>query len=380
MQGLPSKIQNLYLLQVLGVQVPFFMVIDFEKHKNIDQEIERYKNIFKDNNIKSVIIRSASFNEDLNDKSMAGFFESSKEIILEDLDIEKIKYFWNKNKKKVEENNLGEFYIFIQEYFTSDYSGVLFTQDPSDEDLAVITLSLNNHAITDGLSADEKIIFDKKNINWNDKGFLNKLAKEKLEEIIEKSKYNFPEGADVEFGIRGKEIKFYQIRPITRNKNEKILLKEKKRLIDKFGAEFEDQLWGKSSFVEALGDLSPLSLSLYNYLLNSVELSNLLKRAKAIDKISKKTFSLLENIGGRTYFNFFQEKNVFPRKESGWSNFKRTVLFLSSEQIIKNENLEKKIKKTTLENSFAWFFLSGIYLKFFLEQEKRKYKENGEAR
>jgi hypothetical protein len=375
MEKLPSKIKNLYLLQRVGANVPFFIVVDSGKYKNIDQELERIKEEFRNQNIKSIIIRSASFSEDLEDRSRAGFFESSKEILLDDLGVEKIKYFWNNNKKKVEDNNLGEFFIFIQEYFNSDYSGVLFTEDYYDKDQSIIALSRSDHAITDGLSSDKKIIYDKKKNYWNDDNFLNKETKLYLKKIIKKTSQNFPMGADIEFSIKDKDVRFYQIRPITRNKDEKILSAEKKRLKNKFDTSFNNQLWGKNGFVEALGDLTPLSLSLYNYLLNIVGLKDLLKRAKVIDKFLDNNYSLLEDIGGRTYFNFFQEKKVFLRKEGKWNNFKRTVLFLSGEQLIKKENLEQQKKEKTIENTFAWFFLSGIYLQFFLEQEKKKYKK-----
>jgi len=376
MKKLPAKIKNLYLLQELDVQVPFFIVVDSVDYKSITQKIEKIKEIFKNKKVKSVIIRSASFNEDLDDKSMAGFFESSKEILLNDLDVEKIKYFWNKNKKKAEENKLGDFFIFIQEFFRSDYSGVLFTEDPYDENGSIIILSSSDHAITDGLSADKKIIYNKKEDNWDEGEFLGKEVLSELKKVILKSKKSFNNGADIEFGIKNKKIKFYQIRPITRNKDEKLLLKEKKRLKNKFGTEFEEQTLGKNGFVEALGDLTPLSLSFYNYLLNSIELKKLLKEARAIDEISDKNFSLLENVGGRTYFNFSQEKNIFLRKDNWWNNFKRTVLFLSQEKIMKKKCLEEMKEKSNLEEIFAWFFISGIYLQFFLEQEKRKYKKD----
>ena len=316
MSKIPIKIKNLYLLQDLGVQVPFFVFIDSEKKKNINDGINKIKEEFKNKNIKSVIIRSASFKEDLDEKSMAGFFESSKEILLEDLSVEKIKYFWEKNKTKAENNNLGEFFVFIQEYFSSDYSGVLFTEDTYDKDRAIIALSLSDHAITDGLSADKKIIFDKKNDSWEGVNFLKQEILSELRKLILKSKEKFINGADIEFGVKGNKINFYQIRPITRNDNEKILLQEKKRLKDKFGSDFEAQLWGKNGFVEALGDLTPLFLSLYNCLLNSKELKSLLKEAQVIDEVSNNTFPILENIGGRTSFNFSQGMDEYVDAEN----------------------------------------------------------------
>lgn len=375
MQKIPAKIQNLYLLKRLGADVPPFFIVDFEKYKEIKSIFGDIKNFFKENDVSSVIIRSASFSEDLSDSSMAGFFESSGEILIDDLDGKKIEYFWNKNKKKAESSNLGDFFIFIQEYFNADYSGVLFTEDPCDSARSIITISSSDHAITDGLSAEKKIVFDKHRKKWCD-DFLNKNIKNDLEKVIKKAANDFCGGADVEFGFSGNKVRFYQTRPITRNKSEIILLNEKNRLREKFDTEFEKQVWGKNGFVEALGDLSPLSLSLYNYLLNSKELRLLLRESNVIDEILSDKFPLLENIGGRTYFNFHQEKKVFPRKNGHWNNFKRTVLFLSSEHTIKKKNLEKQNNDSTLENAFSWFFLSGIYLQFFLEQEKRKYKKN----
>ena len=372
-QKLPPKIKNLYWLREQGFNVPCFFVLDEFFIKDIENQINKLYSFFKKNNPASIIIRSASFNEDLGDKSRAGFFESSSEIELQKLDQQIILDLWNKNSQKIPKNKQSGLYLFIQEYSRVDFSGVFFTQHPFNENLALLTLSSSAHAITDNLTAERLIKIDKKNSSWENEEEFNQKIKNQIQDIIKIAEKKFPQGADIELGIKRDDIHLHQIRPITRNNDQKTLLQEKNRLKKIFKNSFKDQEWVKNNFTEALGDLSNTSLLFYNKLFNSDYLKNFLKEFGFIDKVlQKNNFRLLENIGSRTFFNITQEKISFPKKETWWSNFKRMVNILSSEKLAEKES-EKKLKEVLIvEEIFSWFFISGIYFQIFLEKEKNK--------
>jgi len=375
MNKLPPKINNLYWLEKIGIKVPAFFIIDKGIINDIDSKIEKIIDFFQMKEISSVIIRSANCAEDLDEKSRAGFFKSSNEILLEDLTAEKILDLWTVNEKKARKIHSSGQCLFIQEYVKSAYSGVLFTQEVYDRNKARLMLSSSPYAITDGGSAEKNIVYEKQNDRWSEQGFLSKDAKRKLSNIISDAEKRFYDGADIELGVQGDSVRFYQVRPIIRNKYEENLLSEKQRLQDLFGSDFEYQLWKRNAFTQALGNLSPLSLSFYNYLLNSEELYSLLKKAKVIDGSRNENikYRVLENIAGNTYYNLFQEKLCFPKQNGTWADAIRAVFVSAYEKIMGKESLELLNRKISISNTFAWFFLSGIYLQMFIDKEKQNY-------
>ena len=374
MENLPAKIKNLYELKKMNFDVPCFFIVDKKVIEDIDLKIKEIINYFQKKKIKSVIIRSASMVEDLNEKSNAGFFESSDEIKLEDFDKQKILYFWKINKEKTKQSGNQNLFMFVQEYFNSDYSGVLFTQTPYEYQKAILSLSFSSQAITDGKKTDMIFEFNKKNKKWNDNDFLSEGSKKELVKIVYLIEKKYPQGADLELGIRNNKIKVFQARPITRNKNEKILLSENKRLKRIFKEDFDNQVWEKNAFVQALGDLSPLSLSFYKHLLNSEKLQCLLYEARIINRKKDKECRILENIGGNTYFNSTVEKELFSQNNIWWKKFINTISILSFEKVMQKKCLDDLDRKITIEEIFSWLFLSGIYVQIFSSQEKQKYK------
>ncbi len=372
---IPPKIKNLFWLKDQGIKVPFFFVIDENAIKNINLKIKEIINFYHNKEVESVIIRSASCCEDSDKKSRAGFFRSTREILLKDLNAEKVLELWLANKRKAEQINCSSLYIFVQQYFRADYTSVLFSQQIYDQSVAKLMLSASPDDITSGKEAEKSIIYNKENDWWIDQNFLSECLRRKLSRIVFIAEKKFSEGADIELGIKGNNVEVYQIRPINRNRDEKILLSEKRRLKNIFGGNFEKQLWTKNAFAQSLGDVEPLSLSFYNELLNSRELYSLLKTAKIIGKKKCENikYRILENIGGCTFYNTSQEKLLFSSHVSWWENFKKAVFITGYENIMQEKSSKLLSKELSISHSFAYFFLSGIYLQIFIGKEKQKY-------
>lgn len=373
---LPQKIRNLFLLQDYGIKVPPFFIIDEDAAGDFDSVVREALGFFKNNNTVSIIVRSASSCEDSARRSYAGFFESSGEILLKDLNADMLFEHWRSNKERAQKISGGcRVNLFIQEYVVSDLSGVLFTQDVYDPDEAVLMLSSAPQGITGGGCAERISRYDKQSGQWMPDDFLSAGLKNGLRKIISCLDKEYPEGSDVELGIRGRDIWVYQARPIVRGADEKILLSEKKRLKNIFKSDFKFHVWAKTPFIQSAGDLSPASIGLYNRLFCSDELRDLLIEARLMERNKKRPDScrIFENIGNRTYCNICEERKVLPYYVPGWRMFVRFVRVFVFERLMAERSDEKGSKSSaSLETAFAWLFLSAFYAEFFLEQQKAK--------
>jgi REP element-mobilizing transposase RayT len=371
MPFLPPKIKNLFSLKELGFDVPDFFIIDKDFIINIDLRYKELEHFLVEKNISSVIIRSAGKEEDGELVSLAGQFESSGEIDVKNLNKDLIKEYWTKNELK----RAGNLCLFIQEYFKAKYYGVLFTADPSDESYAVVNLSTKAEEITNSGNPEKIIRYMKNDGSWEGLvAGLNPEIFQVIAEIIKKTDNKYPFGADIEIGIDDNKIKLFQIRPITKNKNDVLVLKEKKRLARKYDKDFEKLVWERNQFVQALGEISYETKEFFIDLLNSAHLNNLLYRAGFVDnKKSSSRLDILEFIGNDLYYNNEYDKILFYKKDSFLANFFRvTKIFLHEGEIKKHLKLDRE-KKTSTEKLFSNFFISGLYFSFYLNQEILKY-------
>jgi phosphohistidine swiveling domain-containing protein len=375
MNTLPPKIKNLYILEKGNFNVPPFYVVTEESILGIKKE--EIIEFFKKHNTKNIIIRSASSIEDGADKSLAGFFESSDKIKLEDLTEEQIREMWNFNKSKISKDK--RLYIFLQEFIEFDYSGVLFTQGFYNDKEAILELSKSKFQITSGKEADQKFIYNKVDGEWKSKHSLSKEVKDDIVKLINYLEDKFEKGADLELGILNNQLFVFQLRPITRNKDEEVLLNERNRLIEKFKDKFINQTWIRNDFINALGDISDTSINLYNHLFSSQEFSSLLKQAK-FSKENKNFLHILENIGGRTYFNIAEAQKVFPSANNFFGKIMSAVSIKANEPIIRKLNEEKKNKELSIKEIFSLLYLSGNYFSFFLKEDKEIFKKDFELR
>ena len=184
MRKWPSKIGNLFWLKKMGFEVPAFFVVDKDVIKNIDSKTKEMIDFFLTNGVHNVIIRSASYCEDSDEKSQAGFFKSSEKVPLKNLIAKKILELWTINKTKSREIGCADICIFIQEYIDSTFSGVLFTQQVYDGSEAKLILSSASYAVTDGKEAGKSITYEREKDRWIDQNLLSESLRKKLSKII----------------------------------------------------------------------------------------------------------------------------------------------------------------------------------------------------
>ncbi len=374
----PPKIQTLFLLRKIGACVPQFIVIDNNEVENIQRALKKVRIFFRDKGAENLIIRSALSCEDSKRKTFAGIFESSKAVPVEELKSDLFLKYWRINKKKADSAAGGaDLRLFIQEYISSDYSGVLFTQNIFDRSEALLNLSAEKFSVTEGKDNVKKVCYDKHKGKWTAGEFLPIKSKRELEEKIPLIEEEFPEGADVELGIKGDTVWFWQARPIIRNPDEKILIEEKKRLIELFKKDFRSQEWIKNSFIRTVGDLSDMSVDFYNSLFCSLDLRDLLLQAGLINKGKlgrlPDNCRILENIGGKTFYNIREEEKLFPGYRCCANSFIKNLKILIFEKVMAKKSVDDLSQKNlSIQKKFSWFFLAAVYFQYFAEIEKRK--------
>ena len=281
---LSGKAENIDLLLKVfknnGAQIPeffYFSIDQFNKNKNL------YINkIYNKTKIKNIIVRSSSYNEDKENFSNAGKYEScvlkrkSNIFIVSKLINNFVKQFKSKKDK-----------IIIQEYITNvDFSGVIFTKD-INYDSPYYTINYDNSGKTNLITSGEKndkikslIIY--KNFSGKIKIFRKLIeASKKLEKITNN------ERLDIEFALKNKKLILFQVRPLPKPKYkvhgfdykskdfDEYLLKIKKK-INKLKS-VNPTLNSKETFfsnmsdwnpAEMIGDKpTPLGLSLYRELI-----------------------------------------------------------------------------------------------------------------
>ncbi len=365
---LPNKISNLTLLKNLWFQVPNFFIFDYNNIWD-DEYISKVVAFYNKNKVKNIIIRSASFDEDLDNKTNAWFFDSSQSLSLKGLK-NNLKIYWKKNVVKVE-NNKNLLFLFVQEFIHSDFSWVFFTQSPFDKWLAILEISKECEVITRGGRWGKSFIYEKKKWKWSNKINIDNKYINEIEKLITKVEVNFPSWADIELWINRHWLFIFQIRDIIRSQNEKILLTEKLRLSRLYWKSFKNQLWQKNSFIEAVWNLQPLSLSLYNDLLRSKCLYNVLLNSWFIDSRKKSPYyNILENIWGNTYYNNYQDQLYFPKRVWKLWQFKTMFLVFIKQHSVKNDFLNSN--DNSIEWVFSNLFLAGLYFSFFIEIKKNK--------
>jgi len=378
--SLPPKIANLNKAKKLGFKVPDFFILQEEIIKNkklLESEIKNIKKALCNNKNIKIIIRSAAKTEDNESRSLAGIFESSPPLDLSSLNAEKVLNIWKKNRKIARKFHCSRVDLFFQKFIDFDLSGVLFTQEPHNPQKSRLNLSWKSFAITEGKTPEVRLSYNKESKKWvGDKNKISSSIFKKLEDIIKKWDQIFPQGADVELGIKKDSVYILQVRPITRSEEEKILLKEKERLQKLYRKKFIFQEWERNNFTDALGHLSEISINFYNDLLTSQILKKLLKKSGFFENISTDDCSskILEIIGGQVYWNSTAFNDHYKTPSSFISKIIQPLkILLAENSLLSQSQKQRKNSNITIEETFAWLFLSGLYLQYFLIFEKKKY-------
>jgi len=327
-----AKAKHLFTLKNNGFNVPNFVVIPFSYFQSNDENkssqlIDGLRDVFNNDSEKLFAVRSSSTEEDSDNFSFAGQFDTFLNIQLHDIPKYVEQVFNSANSERViayrKINNINgtqELAVIIQIMINSDVSVVAFSRNPNDfekdEQIINSVYGLGEGLVSGDLVAD---YFHIKNgeidANIATKKFKytytnNQTEKEKLKselankptltnqqikEISNKLKeleVLFKSPQDVELTYYNNELYFLQSRPITTKKNTK---KE------------EYILWDNSNIIESYpGITSPLTFTfiekmyakVYSQMAGLMGVSN--TQIQAQQNVFLNTLGL---VNGRVYYN-----------------------------------------------------------------------------
>lgn len=339
-----NKAKNLMLLQSIGVSVPPFSIIPFERLKSL---LELHQLPYDQKSIESLVIpdqwvneiienhpdckifavRSSSGVEDSHDKSYAGQFLTLLNVDVMGLQ-SAIKKVWLSvfaqhinayNSQGTEQIPIS---VIVQECIEADASGVIFTVDPTNEssDCSVVNAvyGMGEGLVSGQLDADmyhiknneivskhivskyEKLIYSGNNglkMSPLDEGISNVqvlsddncLKLYKAAKVIENY---FKQAQDIEFCFKDNELFILQCRPITTINSNKPYL-----------------IWDNSNIIESYPGITlPLTYSFISKVYSDVykQLCAVLGVSKSAIEDNFYTFdNMLGLLKGRVYYNLY---------------------------------------------------------------------------
>ncbi len=349
-KNLGGKANNLILLEQFEVQVPQWVVIPKEimleqLPENLDsanvvdaldklevpQSIFSSMEVFFGPNYRNInyAVRSSAVDEDGNNHSFAGQFETKLNVNYDELS-EKIIEVWksvasNHVLSYRKENKLNNNYgmaVIIQEMIQADVSGVAFGMDPVSGNTSKKVISavyglgeglvsgeLNADNYTHSIDGISKNIAIKENAYYcsqNDSGIsklkvkqddqvkevLNEHQVVEISKLLDKLNLKTGKPQDIEFAYANGQLHLLQTRPITTSNSK---TKE------------EYNLWDNSNIIESYpGITTPLTFTFISKMYEAVykQLTKLLGVSKsqiiANDEVFKNTLGLVR---GRVYYN-----------------------------------------------------------------------------
>lgn len=318
-----GKGRGINLLLKTGAKIPGTACIPPEG--DIKEALKGILKYFSDPEGKKVYaIRSSAAMEDGKIKSFAGQFESFLRVTGFDNIVEAVEKCRASGKSfRVKEYLGGEedmpVSVLVQEMIEADCSGVLFTCDPvtgSQSHITVEAVSGTSEELLGGTQTGERYIAGREgNIISKTEKFLltetilKKLVLEALE-IEEKLKKINQEGPlDFEWAIKGEEIIWLQVRPVTVSgkdisENEEIVLME---IGEKPDVKEDEVHWTSMNAQEALpGVATPLSGDIILEMIDTVLMATF--RMFGV-KIEKK-YNLLNLFKGRAFLNVTDLKKL----------------------------------------------------------------------
>lgn len=344
-----GKAENLFRLLASGMNVPRFIVIpqealteqlpgyvaDRARIKNIiseivitEQELEEMLSCFP--GTKYFAVRSSSIDEDGNEFSFAGQFESHLYVTRENL-AEKIKSVWcsafSERVFEYRKNNGLEqkpgIAVIIQEMLDAEVAGVAFGINPvtgnKNEKLISSVYGLGEGLVSGELNSDNfilngtitatlakkthQIVLDAKNTGTKkaevekEKQNSPSLTNEQIEaigDVLEKLSVEFQKPQDIEFAVKTGKLFLLQARPVT----------TLHKINDQTGTY---TLWDNSNIIESYpGVTTPLTFS---FISKSYEeayklFGRYMGMSEAVQKQNERVFAnTLGFINGRVYYN-----------------------------------------------------------------------------
>lgn len=360
-----GKGYNLIEMQQIGIRVPNFCILHQavlkdllpeEGSKNLAEEqifalIDNYKfdsafwdelkGLLNHQTDKKYSVRSSAIQEDGQDFSFAGQFESFLYVEFEDI-TKFIKKVWksNFNKRVIEYHklnniqHLGGIAVVIQEMIDPDVSGVAFGRNPNtgipDSKVICSVYGVGEGIVSGALNADtfnvqgteisREIVTKEQKAQRKTSGTIEliEVAKEYQEvssldetgikeiiQVLNKLEEHFKAPQDIEFAIKDNVLYLLQSRPITTIPVQK---SKHNRII-----------WDNSNIIESYpGVTTPLTFS---YIIDAyknvyVQLALIMGASKKTIRENEAVFAnMLGLINGRVYYNLFswyQVLALFP--------------------------------------------------------------------
>lgn len=210
------KHKNLEILREHHINVPSFIVVDRKEELDLSFSKEEL-----------FAIRSSFEVEDDDESSFAGQFETFLNVERKNVFsyVDKVK----ESYKKLNITNTAS-KVIVQEMIQSDYSGVIFTANPTgilNEMVIVAGEGLGCNIVEDKIAATTYYYnVDDKNYYFENETILNQTILNDLIKAAVKIKEIFQKDMDIEYAVKDDNIYILQARPITTLKYSKTIMKK----------------------------------------------------------------------------------------------------------------------------------------------------------
>jgi len=315
-----GKSQGLAFLQRVGVNIPETFVITDNNNEAIIDFVSTLD--FQ----KQYAIRSSAGDEDGEDNSFAGQFDSFLYVLGEEKIISAIeKCFDSASSETVQSyrknftgNNDAQMNVVVQEMIDPVISGVLFSVDPVSQRHDKISLSVVKGVgenLMSGLDSGESVTFFK-HLDVFPK--LDLIQKKQIQELRDTALYieeRYQKPLDLEWAIdeQGK-IWWLQLRPITRLNEVHLNELDEKNIK-------ESPIYTRGNIGEMMpGPVTPLTLSVFGKAID-IGLQIFYKKSGALKKIKKDEFVFIHSFYNHLFFDvrslyFISEHSFFAKKEN----------------------------------------------------------------
>lgn len=218
------KHKNLEILREHHINVPDFIVVDRKEELDLSFSKEEL-----------FAIRSSFEVEDDDESSFAGQFETFLNVERKNVFsyVDKVK----ESYKKLNITNTAS-KVIVQEMIQSDYSGVIFTANPTgilNEMVIVAGEGLGCNIVEDKIAATTYYYnVDDKNYYFENETILNQTILNDLIKAAVKIKEIFQKDMDIEYAVKDDNIYILQARPITTLKYSKTIILDNSNIVESY--------------------------------------------------------------------------------------------------------------------------------------------------
>lgn len=218
------KHKNLEILREHHINVPNFIVVDRKEELDLSFSKEEL-----------FAIRSSFEVEDDDESSFAGQFETFLNVERKNVFsyVDKVK----ESYKKLNITNTAS-KVIVQEMIQSDYSGVIFTANPTgilNEMVIVAGEGLGCNIVEDKIAATTYYYnVDDKNYYFENETILNQTILNDLIKAAVKIKEIFQKDMDIEYAVKDDNIYILQARPITTLKYSKTIILDNSNIVESY--------------------------------------------------------------------------------------------------------------------------------------------------